>query len=62
MDAATLRTRANRCRELSRATVDDEMREQFCQWAEEFDEEAEAIETTSAPTAAAAPVAPRSRA
>ncbi len=62
MDAATLRARADRCRELGRVAVDEEMQAQFRQWAAEFDEEAEAAEAASAPTAAAAPAAPRSRA
>jgi hypothetical protein len=44
MDAATVRARAQRCRDLLRVAVSDEVRAQLRHWAEEFDAEAEAIE------------------
>jgi hypothetical protein len=44
MTAAEFRTMADRCRELQRIAVRDEIREQLRQWADEFDTEAEAIE------------------
>ena len=47
MDAAKMRAIANRCRELSRVAVRDEIREQLRQWAEEFDAQAEAMEKTA---------------
>jgi hypothetical protein len=44
MDAEKLRARAERCRELGRVAVRDDIREQLRQWAEEFDAEADAAE------------------
>jgi hypothetical protein len=44
MDARTLRSRAERCRGLLRLAGRDDTREQLRQWADEFDEEAEALE------------------
>jgi hypothetical protein len=35
---------ADRCRELQRVAVRDEIREQLRQWASDFDAEAEAVE------------------
>ncbi len=44
MDARTFRARAERCRELARVAVRDDIREQLRQWADEFDQEAGALE------------------
>jgi hypothetical protein len=44
MDPRTLRARADRCRELLRVAVRDDVREQLRQWANEFDEEADELE------------------
>ena len=40
MNAKRLRAIADRCRELSRIAVRDEVRQQLRQWAEEFEVEA----------------------
>ena len=39
------RALADRCRELQRVAVRDDIREQLRQWAFDFDAEAEAVET-----------------
>jgi hypothetical protein len=44
MNAREFRAMADRCRELHRIAVRDEVREQLRQWAEDFEAEAEAIE------------------
>ena len=44
MDARTLRARADRCRELLRVASRDDIREQLRQWADDFDDEADALE------------------
>ena len=44
MDAPEFRAIANRCRELMRIAVRDEVREQLRQWAEDFDAEADDLE------------------
>jgi hypothetical protein len=44
MDPKTLRARADRCRELLRGAVRDDICEQLRQWAEDFDDEADALE------------------
>jgi hypothetical protein len=43
MDPKTLRARADRCRELLRGAVRDDICEQLRQWAEDFDDEADAL-------------------
>jgi hypothetical protein len=51
MDAERFRALADRCRELARVTVRDEVRQQLRDWAHEFDAEAEAgVKTDTAPT------------
>jgi hypothetical protein len=45
MDAQDFRAKAQRCRELLKISVTQEVRDQLCVWAEEFDAEAEAIES-----------------
>jgi len=42
MDAQQFRVLADRCRELGRVAVTDDIREQLRQWAVDFDAEAEA--------------------
>jgi hypothetical protein len=44
VNAHEFRAKGERCRELQRIAVRDELREQLRQWAEDFDAEAEAIE------------------
>ena len=44
MDAKDFRALAERCRELLRIAVRDEVRTQLRQWAEDFDAEANAAE------------------
>ena len=44
MDEQEFRAMADRCRELLRIAVRDEVREQLRQWAEDFDAEADALE------------------
>src|SRR5712692_6519809 len=44
-DADDLRARAYRCRELLRIAVTADVKEQLGQWAEEFEAEAEAVES-----------------
>ena len=39
-----MRSKAQRCRELLRIAIRPEIKEQLRQWAEEFEEEAEALE------------------
>jgi len=46
MDVATIRARAERCRDLLRVAISEEVRAQLRQWAEEFDDEADAIEAS----------------
>ena len=53
MNAKTLRARADRCRELLRVAVRDDIREQLRQWADEFDDEAGALERGRLPTESA---------
>jgi hypothetical protein len=53
MDAKTSRDRAHRCRELLRGNLRDDVREQLRQWANEFDDEADALERGRLPTEAA---------
>jgi len=45
MNAKTLRARADPCRELLRVAVRDDVREQLREWANEFDDEADALES-----------------
>ena len=45
MTADDLRAKAQRCRDLLRVAVRQEVRDQLREWAEDFDEEAEAIES-----------------
>ena len=52
MDADKMRAIADRCRELSRVAVRDDIREQLRQWAEEFDAHADAMEKTADSSAA----------
>ena len=44
MDAGDFRALAERCRELSRVAVRDDVRQQLCQWENDFEAEAEATE------------------
>jgi hypothetical protein len=44
VDAQDMRVRAQRCRDLLRIAVRQEVRDQLREWAEEFDEAAEAME------------------
>jgi hypothetical protein len=44
MNAQEFRSMADRCRELLRIAVRDEVRQQLRQWAGDFDAEAEAVE------------------
>ena len=44
MNADDFRGMADRCRELLRVAVRDDVREQLRQWAEDFEAEAKAIE------------------
>ena len=44
MDEQEFRAMADRCRELMRIAVRDEVREQLRQWAEDFDAEADDLE------------------
>ena len=53
MDPKTLRARADRCRELLRVAVRDDIREQLRQWADDFDDEAHALERDRLPTESA---------
>ena len=46
-DAEELREKAQRCRELLRIAERQELRDQLRQWADDFDEEAEALERTA---------------
>ena len=45
MDEQDFRAMAERCRALIRIAVRDEVREQLRQWADDFDAEADALET-----------------
>jgi len=44
MNAQEFRAIAERCRELQRVAVRDDVRDQLRQWAEDFEAEAEAVE------------------
>jgi hypothetical protein len=44
LDPADMRARAQRCRELLRIAVRPEVKEQLREWAEEFEEDAAALE------------------
>jgi hypothetical protein len=44
LDPDDMRTRAQRCRELLRIAVRPEVKEQLREWAEDFEEEAAALE------------------
>ena len=44
LDPADMRARAKRCRELLRIAVRPEVKEQLREWAEEFEEDAAALE------------------
>jgi hypothetical protein len=44
MDAAEFRAKAQRCRDLLRVAVGDDVRQQLREWAQEFEAEAETIE------------------
>ena len=44
MDAQAMRAKAQRCRDLLRIAVRQEVRDQLREWAEEFEEAADAIE------------------
>jgi len=44
MDAAGFRALAERCRELTRVAVRDDVRRQLRQWSEDFEAEADAAE------------------
>ena len=44
MNAREFRAMADRCRELHRIAVRDEVREQLRRWTEDFEAEAEAVE------------------
>lgn len=44
MDAEDLREKAQRCRDLLRIADRQEVRDQLRQWAEDFDDEADAME------------------
>ena len=46
MNARQFRAMADRCRDLVRVAARDDVREQFRQWAEDFDREAEALDST----------------
>lgn len=46
MNARQFRVMAERCRELQRIAVRDEVRQQLRQWVEDFEAEARAIENT----------------
>jgi hypothetical protein len=46
MDAAGFRALADRCRELTRVAVRDDVRRQLRQWSEDFEAEADAAEET----------------
>jgi len=46
MDVDDFRRLADRCRELRRLAVRDDVREQLRQWADDFDVEADALEKT----------------
>ena len=45
MDAQGFRALADRCRELARVAVRDDIRRQLCQWIDDFEAEAVAAET-----------------
>ena len=45
MNPRQFRALADRCRELQRIAARDEVRQQLRQWADDFDAEAEAVET-----------------
>jgi ATP phosphoribosyltransferase regulatory subunit HisZ len=53
MNARTLHARAERCRELLRVAGRDEVCEQLRQWADEFDDEADALERGRRPAESA---------
>lgn len=44
MNARELHAKAQRCRDLQRTAVSEEVSDQLREWAEDFDAEAEAIE------------------
>jgi hypothetical protein len=44
MNAREFRALADRCRDLQRIAVRDEVRQQLRQWAEDFEAEADAVE------------------
>ena len=44
MDAQDLRAKAQRCRDLLRIAVRQEVRDQLREWAEDFETDADAIE------------------
>lgn len=44
MDAQHFRAMAERCREMGRVVARDDVREQLRQWADDFDDEADALE------------------
>ena len=44
MNAKDFQALADRCRELARIAIDDEVREQLRQWVHDFEAEAEAAE------------------
>jgi hypothetical protein len=44
MNAREFRSMAERCRELQRVAVRDDVREQLRQWAEDFEAEAETVD------------------
>ena len=49
MDAQQFRALADRCRELSRIAVRDDVRDQLREWVHDFEAEAEAAEKSRTP-------------
>ena len=49
MDAQQFRALADRCRELSRIAVRDDVRDQLREWVHDFEAEAEAAEQSRTP-------------
>jgi hypothetical protein len=47
MNVEDLRAKAQRCRDLQRIAVRQEVRNQLREWAEDYEEEAEAVESRS---------------
>ena len=47
MNAEDFRAKAQRCRDLMRIAVRQEVRDQLREWADDFEDEAEAVEKTA---------------